>query len=926
MGSQFSQHNLQVLGDVSPAVASKLLAALDGCAQGCKGNLGIARKRMPQIKEGDTTEFLTWLRGSGIEARRGVLPVTALKATQREIDATKIEVEEPSLRPIIVSQDGYILDGHHRWVGAMARGSQAIPAVQVELPIHDLLAKAWAFSGRELVATRTHQEQQDDEAERLVRPAPKYKPPRHDRRRERVDTEEGEERDPDESLNYKDIGGSVLQRWAKRELITVRDKATGHPVHISPEGLKKNPGKYEEIKEGEEEGAPGGPAAGEEKPAEKPKKKPGKGKKKPSSPWGDDEEEKEPKTEAEKAGISPPVQRKASEAEHMAANDLIMDTFPREVATRLLAQNLHPDDVADMVSAYHVSKAMPMGDTGKFAAKAAKFYETNPDHIKPPKFDPLTGSEFELLPPKQQARAYRQHQMQVLAASLAAEEKLTTALTLPTKRGKPQVPRELAAAMVSTILGKAHPPAKIEDEDGYSRPWDDLDESEQKKALKQLNAERIDRALQKAHEAALISDYRIPDDVAQKLLKAVPGEPGKLAKTFLMADDYQEAKRHFLGSEGMTEHSDPADIVKGLREADKFFQERAKVYDEPEHGSAKAFRQKVLSKLRELSPDKYEKVQEIFDHEDAATFKKALAKYEADYKDWEKRKKAWDAKQPNNIFRAEPFKEPEPDRPQKPPRYELTLKPAQAAKAGKRFFNDLLGRMGIDKTASRVTWKFISTYSSGEAMDHRFDRSAVYHGIAPAVNDPGPYDGWTQVHQRDIDESSVGMILDAAKEWLKQPVLAGEIEGYDRDTQLRAALDLGLKSSGYDRHVAPQLYDQLLARLAGKPAPGIGETLTKLADGSTSSCPPSQEVPLMKPSHEVRKFAANVAADNPKLAYDLNELADRMDASEPAPPRTAAVEDNRYAQLRSLVIRTAASDAAAKKVLLPILQAVKGLG
>ena len=85
----------------------------------------------------------------------------------------------------------------------------------------------------------------------------------------------------------------------------------------------------------------------------------------------------------------------------------------------------------------------------------------------------------------------------------------------------------------------------------------------------------------------------------------------------------------------------------------------------------------------------------------------------------------------------------------------------------------------------------------------------------------------------------------------------------------------------------------------------------------------------MKPSHEVRKLAAQVAAENPKLAYELSDLADRMDVSEPAPaqPKTAAaVEDGRFAKLRSLVIRTAASDAEAKKVLLPILQAVKDLG
>ena len=37
----------------------------------------------------------------------------------------------------------------------------------------------------DLWATKTNPEREDEEAERLVRPLPKVKPPRHDRRRER---------------------------------------------------------------------------------------------------------------------------------------------------------------------------------------------------------------------------------------------------------------------------------------------------------------------------------------------------------------------------------------------------------------------------------------------------------------------------------------------------------------------------------------------------------------------------------------------------------------------------------------------------------------------------------------------------------------------------------------------------------------------
>jgi hypothetical protein len=63
-------------------------------------------------------------------------------------------------------------------------------------------------------STKTREELEQEEAARLVRPAPKYKPPRRDRRRERDDSDK--EVDPDEvadrkdrSDNYKDVGGST---------------------------------------------------------------------------------------------------------------------------------------------------------------------------------------------------------------------------------------------------------------------------------------------------------------------------------------------------------------------------------------------------------------------------------------------------------------------------------------------------------------------------------------------------------------------------------------------------------------------------------------------------------------------------------------------------------------------------------------------
>jgi len=110
----------------------------------------------------------------------------------------------------------------------------------------------------DVLGTKTRSEREDEEAERLVRPLPKKKPPRHDRRRERMDVDsdpdiDGDKdtkRDPDLSLNRKNIGGSVsllrVVRQAKEEeKVKVRRKKDDKIVEVSKDTLKERGGEYE---------------------------------------------------------------------------------------------------------------------------------------------------------------------------------------------------------------------------------------------------------------------------------------------------------------------------------------------------------------------------------------------------------------------------------------------------------------------------------------------------------------------------------------------------------------------------------------------------------------------------------------------------------------------------------------------------------
>ena len=64
----------------------------------------------------------------------------------------------------------------------------------------------------ELIAKKDKSEKEEEEAERLVRKSPKKKPPRKDKERGRMEVEDPDtdKEDEDLSMNYKDIGGSVL--------------------------------------------------------------------------------------------------------------------------------------------------------------------------------------------------------------------------------------------------------------------------------------------------------------------------------------------------------------------------------------------------------------------------------------------------------------------------------------------------------------------------------------------------------------------------------------------------------------------------------------------------------------------------------------------------------------------------------------------
>ena len=76
-----------------------------------------ARKEMPQIKQHD--EFIKDLDDNDIAVFEDSVPASMLEPTQTEFNMEKVESmiakDEYNTHAIIVTNDHYILDGHHRW-------------------------------------------------------------------------------------------------------------------------------------------------------------------------------------------------------------------------------------------------------------------------------------------------------------------------------------------------------------------------------------------------------------------------------------------------------------------------------------------------------------------------------------------------------------------------------------------------------------------------------------------------------------------------------------------------------------------------------------------------------------------------------------------------------------------------------------------
>lgn len=111
-----------------------------------------SRALMPQIKGDQMSKFLNHLSSKDIEYTTKKLAVKDLKSTQSEFDLAKVDqmIGQKNNGKIIVSNDNYVMDGHHRWLADYNENKNSkISSIVIDLPILELMRVAREFSGVE---------------------------------------------------------------------------------------------------------------------------------------------------------------------------------------------------------------------------------------------------------------------------------------------------------------------------------------------------------------------------------------------------------------------------------------------------------------------------------------------------------------------------------------------------------------------------------------------------------------------------------------------------------------------------------------------------------------------------------------------------------------------------------------------------------
>ena len=113
----------------------------------------------PQVRNGDLPEFIIWLERQGISVNNVKMTVSDLRPVGSVANSMSQTIPNATLiKPFVVSNDNFILDGTSRWQTLLNRDPHyKINTFQVDLPIRELLAISHGFPKTSYRTTGTNQ-------------------------------------------------------------------------------------------------------------------------------------------------------------------------------------------------------------------------------------------------------------------------------------------------------------------------------------------------------------------------------------------------------------------------------------------------------------------------------------------------------------------------------------------------------------------------------------------------------------------------------------------------------------------------------------------------------------------------------------------------------------------------------------------------
>ena len=115
--------------------------------------MGITRDKMPQVKQDDYQEYKDYLKDNGVTLKPEVINAKDLKPMQSEFSDQGVEKqlrrnkekgEGMNPKPLLASSDGFIIDGHHRWLAAKNSGFK-VNILRANVDAQELLSLTLKF-------------------------------------------------------------------------------------------------------------------------------------------------------------------------------------------------------------------------------------------------------------------------------------------------------------------------------------------------------------------------------------------------------------------------------------------------------------------------------------------------------------------------------------------------------------------------------------------------------------------------------------------------------------------------------------------------------------------------------------------------------------------------------------------------------------